>query len=621
MSGIAGIIHRHGQWVPEEKAHGLAASIRHRGWDGLSLWREANACLIHAHASTTGHRETNLDQIGDGPKIAGDIRLDNRESLWAALGLERPLADCADTGLVLAAWRRWGQDCCTHLIGDFAFAIWDPAAQTLFLARDTFGVKPLFYRVTASGITFASELAAVVPPGTAVNEARIAGYLLGIADDDAATAFAGAARLPAGHWLRFVDGELAIQSYGSLDAGDIDQRASEEQFRDRFTAAVSVRLRGPAPVGAMLSGGLDSSSIAATAAPLWRGQAGDALPVYSFDYPATPVLSERPYVDAVLARHAFAPVFLGLDDLHPADGLADLIGQRSDLFFAPGLPKLARVYGAAHAHGTRVILEGHGGDEVVSHGHGRLGELARSGNWLALYRELRGLSDLYGDSAPKLFVKLFTTVGPGRVLAPIIRRLRRPPPAQPGPVSILNPGFARSLGAGDRQHAWVSQYRAASRTEAGLHRWTLRSPAIAKGFETLDRAAARAGVELRYPFFDLSLVRYALSLPASEKLRDGWSRSILRRAMDGILPPKVQWRRDKIDFTSEITHGLARHHRDLLDETAADGSGIGRYVDLSRLRPLIATLKDSPSQVAGHDLFAVWRSLFLMIWLKAEGAR
>ena len=608
MSGMAAAVALRNTRIAANVASALAESVRYRARNGLSIWSDALCCLVQASA------ESGRDEPADGLRIAGDIRLDNREDLIAALDLQRHRSDAE---LVLAAYRTWGPECCAHLAGDFAFALWDPAARTLLCARDQFGVKPLFYGTMPDRVVIASEMSAVVPAAASINELRVAGYLLGLADEPEATAFAGVHRLPPGHRLTVTNGSLTVGRYWQLEPeSGAPGTSAEIEFRRRFADAVEVRLRGPLRVGAMLSGGLDSSAIAAVAATRRRAEGEAPLPVYSFHYPSTPAFDERRYVDAMIARHHLDPVFVDLDDLHPADGLDGIAQGHGDLSFAPGVLKIERVYRAARQHGTRVILDGHGGDEVVSHGYGRLGELARSRRWRTLYRELRGVGPMFGESAVILFLQFFAGAG---VLGQLGRRLKGP--AMPPAGALLNPDFARTMAADDRYRSWAGRYREASRTEAAFHRWTLTSPAIAEGFEALDRIAARAGVELRFPFFDQRLVRYAIALPSEEKLRDGWSRSILRRAMEGILPPEVQWRRDKVDFTAELSGGLARHHRDLLAEAAADGAGIGRYVDLTRLRRLVGDLVERPGTVRGFDLFAIWRSLFLMLWLKSEGAR
>jgi asparagine synthase (glutamine-hydrolysing) len=115
-------------------------------------------------------------------------------------------------------------------------------------------------------------------------------------------------------------------------------------------------------------------------------------------------------------------------------------------------------------------------------------------------------------------------------------------------------------------------------------------------------------------------VTYALAIPDHEKLKDGWPRSVLRRAMEGILPEKVQWRRSKIDFGSELAGGLARHHADLLHEVFRSDAAVGEYVNLTAARGQVQALMAAPDAANGLDLFAIWRVVFLALWLNNRSA-
>jgi asparagine synthase (glutamine-hydrolysing) len=612
MTGLAGAVALdRDRAVPREIAARLAGSIRHRGMARQSDWSEGNAWLGHADGGTTTHRGANLGTNSDGARVVADIRLDNRVELGRALGL-RDLMAVSDVDLLLLSYGRWGEHCCSRLIGDFAFAIWDGSTQTLFCGRDQLGVRPFYYCRRDGMLLFGSEVSGIVD-GAPLNEERIAGFILGLADDASSTAFSGVSRLPPGSWLRLADGQLCIERYWAPEAEDrVEPVDAVGEFRAAFIGAVEARADGVEALGAMLSGGLDSSSIVSVAA------GGPApLQTYSFSYPKTPGLSERCFIDAVTGRHDVRPTFIDFDDLAPLRGMSGLADGRSDLFFGPGLPKMSMLFAAAHAQGSRVLLDGHGGDEVVSHGYGRLRELAQEGHWLALYRALRGVSGTFGENPNALFMRYLLTFSPLRRL---VRQRRATPAMGAGDLDFLNPELARRTGVTERYRAWQERQRLAGRSERSQQLWNVAAPGVAESFEALDRAASRAGVELRFPFFDLRLVSLMLAVPASQKLRDGWSRSILRRGMDGILPPKVQWRRDKIDFSSEISRGLVRHHRAELEAVMADDDGVGAYFDLGRLRQSVSALLAAPDRTAGPELFMIWRSLMLMHWLRNRSA-
>jgi len=560
-----------------------------------------------------------MDQDGRRAIVLADIRLDNRVDLLRELHLDDGSVT-SDAQILLAAYGRWAENCCDHLRGDFAFAIWDVEEQTLFCARDQMGVKPLFYAMHPDRFLFCSELAGVVASEAGIEDSRMAGFLVGFPADAASTAFRGAHRLPPAHSLTLRNGNLAIRRYWSL-AGDPDtRRPAQDVFRELFEDAVASRLRGSNALGAMLSGGLDSSSIVSVAARQLLASPGRTLQTYSFDYPETSHLNEREYVEAVLDTYPVEQTYVGFDDLAPLQGIERLADGRSDLLFAPGLPKMTRLFAAARRNGTRVLLDGHGGDEVVSYGLGRLSELAASGNWLVLHRELRGVADLFGDNPIRMFLRYWAAYGPGRRLHAAARRIwSAPPPIAPS-TSFLAPDFAARSDAAEHHAAYRSRLRQAHGTEASLHAWNVSTPLVGEAFEALDRAATLADIELRFPFYDLRLVRFAVAVPSGEILRDGWTRSLLRRAMQDILPPRVQWRRGKIDFSSEVRLGLVRHHRDVLADMSRPDSPIGAYLDIGRLREVIARLIDRPDAVTNAEVFIIWRSAFLSYWLRSRGA-
>lgn len=553
-------------------------------------------------------------------KIVADVRLDDRPALASALGLDATWI--SDVELIRHAYENWGYDCPRRLTGDFAFAIWDEARRQLFCARDQLGVRPFHYRCDREGFAFASRLNTIARLGDRFSKSRIAGYLAGIDDSHEETIFDNIHRLPMGHWLVWSPGQMRIERYFALTA---DAVAPNEDFvrgfRQRFLAAVDDRSLGAADLGAMLSGGLDSSSIVSAVA---RRQRRDAAPLrtFSFSYPPGSSYDETEYGAAVLEKYRLTPAFVDMDDVAPLDGLADLADGTDDLFFAPGLPKIARLLASARKSGVRIMLDGHGGDEVVSQGFGRLAELARERRWATLYRELRGVSAVSGENVAGQLLKFY--LGQGSIAKARKWIGRRAGSAQSGyagrAASLLDPGLARDTDLDERIAQWSADYRRASSNEATLHLWNVSSPAVARAFETLHRAGDQVGVELRFPFYDRRLVSYALAIPDREKLKDGWPRSVLRRAMEGILPGKVQRRRSKIDFGPELATGLVRHHGDTLHEVLREDGAVGEYVDLGTARRRVRALLVAPEALNPLDLFALWRVVFLALWLNNRNA-
>lgn len=625
MSGIAAILNRTGRHPANTSAmRRMLHAMRHRGRDGRAQWSGDGITLGYASLHTVPF-ETEEPCVSGDMAIVADIRLDNREDLLDALGL--PDRSISDSRLVLAAYRRWGEECLNHLLGDFAFALWDSSRKQLFCARDHFGVKPLYYHLSENQLVLASELKAILSAAgiaPSLDERHMAAILAGFVDDTHATHYVGVSRLPPAHALIVTATGNRQWPYWQLEpATPVPRPDNAERFLALFDEAVTARMRGT-DAGAMLSGGLDSSSIAMVAS---RCQAGSKLATFSLTFDPQSGMDERPFIEAVLAKGDFAASFIPINDHAPFSDFEAVLREQEGIFLATGLSVNRQLYPVAAARGLRVILDGFGGDEVVSHGYGLLRELAQSGRWIALRRELRAFADTYGDNRDRLLFTFFTSYGPGRHLRPLVlaadrarsrvARSGKGAPQTPAWRRFINKDFASRTDLFERIGAHARLSRETASSEAAYHRWLISSPGVAHGFEVLDKAAASAGIEPRYPFWDKRLVEFCVALPASEKLHHGWSRSILRRAMDGILPPLVQWRRDKVDFKGNLVSGLLRHHRPLLESVLVrDVDGIGEYVNLAELAAACERMAASPDAARGDEVQFIWRAVSLALWLR-----
>lgn len=547
--------------------------------------------------------------------LAGTLRLDNRDEIIGALG-SAP-AERGDAALALAAYRRWGETCVERMIGDFAFAVVELASRAVVCARDPFGVRPLFYRAGENAFAFASQPAVISSRGLALTEEAVAAYLAGLAEAGEATSYADVQRLLPAHRLAWRGGRLRATRYWTMTPADVRGEDPVQGFRARFERAVHDRLVGAERPAAMLSGGLDSSSVALVASR----RADDApLPVYSMVYDRTPAFDESAYIDRVLASGRFEPHRIVCDDHAPLDRIADLFELYGGPFNAAGLPKSRQLYAASAADGVDVLLDGHGGDEVAWHGSGRLSELASEGRWLRLAAQLPGYGAVFGDDPLTMFLALYSRYGPrqgplGRTRG-LARRIgaRWVEPAEaPAWRRFLSADFLRRTDLEARFEA-VAGGPLPPRDEAH-HLAMLTSPAIGLGFELFDAASCAAGGEVRYPFYDVRLARFALGLPAIQKLRRGETRSVLRRAMTGILPEVVRTRRDKTNFATELSGGMARHHADLLRRMSSDGDGVlASCVDRGALRTGVERLIAADSRLGGDDAQFIWRAAALYAW-------
>ncbi|HEV8516263.1 MAG TPA: asparagine synthase-related protein [Candidatus Limnocylindrales bacterium] len=563
MSAIAGLLDLTGQPVDPSLLASLTEALRHRGPDGIDRWSRGHVALIHAHSWTTpeelGERQP-LVGHGGHVCVAADARIDNREELLPILAGYLPPGIPSDAQLILAAYQRWGSDCPTHLIGDFAFGLWDSIAGRLLCARDPAGIRTLYYARHGSLLVFASGVDAVLAGlgGDApLNEPLLAEIVLGEWDRwTTETAYRPISRLPQGYQLQAADGEVGLRRFWISGAQVEQPLRSEhdyvERFGDLLDLAVRARLRSVGPVAIKVSGGLDSSAIAALAGRASDEGAVPAPRLYSYVYERSPAADERRYLDALLECLPGSPITLiPSDDRWALREFGDDAGYplpEPDPFMFRALSVGA--LRAAHADGLRVLLSGHGGDEIlVSTPYHLAPRLWRDVSLRDFAVELphfwrlsrrRGLRILARESvraslAPRLRASL------GR-----LRRSRRRNglrPAQPRSESFVDPLPAPPL-----------RTRAARLAYEGLHNGLTAWYRV-----EFYELASHAGVEWRFPFLDRRLVDFTLNLPRPVLYRAGWGRAVLREAMIGLLPETIRLRTTKATITDLVERGLLEH--------------------------------------------------------------
>jgi asparagine synthase (glutamine-hydrolysing) len=622
LSGFVGLWRRDGRPVEQAELDAMSARIAHRGADGAGAWRDGPVGLAHRLFVTTpesvGERQP-LASADGRVVLAGDLRLDNRDELAAALDLgPRPGPDSA---LVLAAWNRWGETCAERLLGDFAFVVWDARRQSLFCARDHMGVKPLYYHLSDRLFACASEIKGLLAfsdlPRRA-DEGRIADYLLGTVDDTQATFYQDVRRLLPAHWMMVTASSSRLERYWALDPTHELRLGSDaeyaEAFGQVFTEAVRCRLRGADPIGSMLSGGLDSSAIVCTARQLLEKTGRAPLHTLSLVFPDLPECDERPWIEAVVASGAGTAHFVRGDRLSPLADLEHLLVEEDEPFWASHLFLHRALYQATHAAGIRTVLDGFDGDSVVSHGLGRLAELASSLRLLRLGREVFAVASSLRRSARTVFL--------GHVIRPLtprwLRRVKwamRGAGVAPGATPELLAGdFARRVDLGQRLKRWRNAAITVPRTARDAHAARLRLGLIPLGFEVADHAAARCAVEPRYPFFDRRLVELCLGLPAAQKLDVGWTRVVMRRALAAHYPPALRTRGDKGNLGPVFLKGMLGLDPGLLLRLR----GVPRvteYADIDALRRVNDRLATGHSLT---DAFTIWRGITVAMWLDLE---
>ena len=583
---------------------------------GLSL------CVLHHMAL---RRAAAID--GADNCVVFDGRLDNRKDLLGALGGENE--ETSDPELVLAAYRRWGRDAPGKLIGDFALAIWDEKSGALLVARDPFGIRPLCYHHNGADFWFASEpralLAAIPRLADEPDEIYLADFMAAVPPPADATAYRGIKRLAPGHLLTVKRSGYSLERYYSVPQGIFDPRQdSVDQFLTTFEEAVTCRLAGDRPVGALLSGGLDSSSIVSVAAPYLRQHDRPPLSTFSMVYADTQDEDERPFIDEVINLGHIKPYFLESSAVPAFADIHALLDQQSGPFIGPNLAASRRLFDFARERGHSVLLDGHGGDEVISFGGSRLHDLAYHGRWWVLWRELQKLCAQDGINPQPVFLRMIARAGPHRRmkrrLGDYRRRFNPAIVALPPGADFVEPALARRSGFEERLAIQPTDSERFGREERAEHYETVTGAAQPYGLEVVERAAAYGGVELRLPFWDRRLVELSLSLPSEDRLRDGYTRSIVRRSLAAKLPDAVRARPGKLNFGPHITRGMRDHDAARIDAVLKDQHGmLAYYAKLDTIGDLWQRIKAGDQTLNGYQTHAVWRAAALGFWLEKSG--
>lgn len=621
MSGIAGLYYLDGRPVSRPELQRMTEALSHRG---------QNEEVAIKGSVGLGQRKIGITQPScvrqdswANPKgdlcITADVRLDNRAELIAGLGVQSVALSEAE--LILRAYEQWGTKCPKYLLGDFAFAIWDGRRQILFCARDHVGIRPFYYYRSPNLFAFASEIKALLRVKEVpreLNEVRVADYLLPLLDDKEITFFQGIVRLPPGHSAVVSRDGMRVERYWSLESSQDIRLSSDEDYAEVylqiFTESVRCRLDHSTTVGSFLSGGLDSSSIACVARNLMAEKGMTPFATFSAIFPDVLQCDERPFMQAVHEQGGCDPHFVQADRISPLESIEAVMQRQDEPFFGPNLFIHHALYRKASEQGVRVLLDGIDGDTTVSHGLLFMAEQARAGEWGALLANVRGLAKNFEQPALHIARKYVLSPLAPRRLRQGYRWLRRCGGQVPWMNSTIRSDFSNRVDLAQRCAALDPGWSSPPQTEKLHHYRRLTNGILPFALELLDRAGTMYGIEPRFPFCDKRLIEFCYAVPPAQKLYQGWTRMIARRALKGILPDKIRWRGGKANLSANFNRGLLVHERETLDRVILkDPSTIERYVDIDELRRVYERFKEKQ---ATTDAMTIWKSLTLALWLE-----
>ena len=629
MSAIVGFFGLDGRPAAAGDIESMSAALAHRGPDGSAVWIRGPVGLGHCALHTTQESRTEcLPLERDGSAITADARVDNREELISALGIDsHRAAEITDSEIILSAYAKWGEDCPSKLLGDFCFAIWDQRNRRLFCARDHFGVKPFYYCHSPGQVfAFASEIKALrclpeVP--NRLNEGRVADYLLSVPGDKAVTFFQDIRRLPPAHSLRITFDGLGLKNYWALDPSRELRFSSEQEYAaaylDTFSTAVRRRVRSAFPIGSALSGGLDSSSIVCLARECLHQEGKPDLKTFSGVFDDVPDSDERPYIASVTQQGGIEAHFVRADQISPLAEWERILWHLEEPIWTPNLFMHWALYTAAHQQNVRIFLDGFLGDNVVGHGWEHLMDLAYDWRWISLLNEVMGVARRQvGFPLGRTFWQYLWEYG----LRPRIPRLTRedggrsarPVHSDNRAAPGIDPDFAKRTNIQERYAARQAPDSFPPGAARKRHYRDLGGGEIPLGLEASNKAASAFSIEPRFPFADRQLAEFCLAVPPSQRIEDGRSRMIVRRALANYLPEQIRWRAGKGDLSHNFRKSLLNFEEERLDQIFFGNSqSIEPYFEISMLRRTYQQYKKHPET---GNIQAIWSAANLALWLE-----
>ena len=612
MSAIAGLIYRTGKLVDANDLKQMGAALSMYGGSGGGAWQKGAAGLLQCQSISTPEdrleRQPLVSEVPSGVLVSAS-RLANRNELAQALGLETSLVSSAPDSLFFwHAHRKWGNDCPRHLIGDYTFAVWEEQKRRLFIAASLFSSQPLHYYTSSQIFAFATMpkgLFALEEVPRMLDEEYAAKYLARMPRAPDATFYCGIHRLLPGQTLVVQNGAPVLHTHRAWEPANELRFSSdaeyEEAFLDLYTQVVQDHLRSVTPVGVMLSGGLDSSSLAAIAAPLLgarnqRFAAYTEAPRAGFTLPS---ISAR-YADEVDRVQAIARLYDNLDVsiLRPDGG--HFLRNAAAYFHYAEIPFrnacnrlwIEAILGKARTQGVHVLLMGNMGNSTLSWKGKEADQRSGDVSWKSLLRDhvLPSFPSAVRQAASRLRDHT------ARLRAPQRAPLLRPDQACKHGIELghgIEPGYgsrmANENGTASGDSAWrYEQLRKTTAQSANL--WT--------GYQ------AMFGVEVRDPTGDERIIQFCLALPPDQFSRAGVSRRLIRRTMAGRLPAEIlssqrrglqsaDWFLTLLDTQGELRAELDRiSHCDLAN----------RLIDLAALRRSLDALPRAGQAGSSMDI-------------------
>lgn len=600
MCGISGIITTPGLAVDKEELIRITDKISHRGPDAEGFYLYQNVGFGHRRLSIL-----DLSEVGNQPMVFSDnLVITYNGEVYNYLELREDLINLGyhfntttDTEVILAAYDAWGTECLNRFNGMWSFAILDKNSNSVFMARDRFGVKPFYYSLNTGNFVFGSEIKQLLKDrNNLVNLRVLTEYMLTFVDNHGPdTYFEGVHSLLPGHYIIYDlnTAVFSIERFYTLNVNDELQSISKQNatsyLRELLSSSVKLRLRSDVKVGTCLSGGLDSSVISAFANSHYKKESGQkftAIHAKSLDVET----DESDFASSVakdldLDIHIVAPSTEDFKSL-----VDEVVYTQEEPFGSPSMFMGYKVFEKAKELGCKVMLNGQGGDEVF------LGYERYFSSFLYQLGFLNGLKQVWYQSKNSKLSFLETLFYFFYFTSFRIRKsrlLRR---------SFLLKKIKKKFDFRELKKN-VDSFKDISQLQIN-EICVIQLPHLLR-YE--DRNSMRHSIETRLPFLDFRVVQAGVSFAPHYKIWNGWTKYILRLAVEEVLPKKVVWRKSKLGFNAPERSWLTAHKEAMAKEVSRSAI-LSTITDFDQLQARFLNLSYKEQWL--YYNIAVWERVF-----------
>lgn len=582
MAGIAAIIDWTGATLAPDTIEALTTPSPYHHSHNPSSYLQGplafSQLAANANALSPAERQPLISGCGHYILVS-DARIDNQQELLTRLYGSDPLpANPTDADLILAAYRTWGQQCPAHLIGDFAFVIWDNRNKTLFAARDAMNMRTLSYIQTGDTLYIATEGAQLLQHKNItakINRYALACWLSGWPDPNISM-FDGIQLLPAGHSLLADANGIKIERYWSVDPEFKIRHHSiadyENQLREILSRNVSDRMRSTSTIIAtQMSGGMDSTSVTALAKRLATSN-HKQIAVISHTYKKSASCDESLLIQEMQQHLGISNIHYMAAEQHTGLDFRDL--------YSPALENPGTVYSPRYLDemkllqeiGANVLLTGSGGDEM-SWGHSlTYSRRLLRGDIKAIQEAVSGCKEMQLPLLSTLLHLFVTPLIPKQIKQIIKKSLGKPATST---IPVWIPDATKQLLEQEGINISDTTHFKNPALQARYEAW--KNSSTINSVRSYHQAAASFEIEVRHPFFDRRLLEFSFAIPDDIWIRDNYPKWLLRRSMSGILPDSVCWNRKKIIFDSffgQIIRDQQETIRTILSDTRLQEMGL-----------------------------------------------